>query len=90
MKLNKGGLYVENKPGSPTSLLLGQLSMWFLGRFISKGFVLLPELRGYVGTGVRYDDTTIFIGSYTYDDDDKMFSFLVENQKLLIIRFGNI
>ena len=32
----------RKKPASPLFLPLGQLPTWFLGRYLSKGFVLLP------------------------------------------------
>ena len=43
------GFFARKKPASPTSATLGQLPTWFLGRYLTKGFVLLPGLRGLVG-----------------------------------------
>ena len=36
----------RKKPASPTFVPLGQLPMWFLGRYLAGGFVLLPGLPG--------------------------------------------
>ena len=38
--------YARKKPGSPFFLPLGQLPMWFLGRFKTKSFVPLPRVWG--------------------------------------------
>ena len=38
--------FARKKPASPLFLPLGQLPTWFLGRYLSKGFVLLPGVAG--------------------------------------------
>ena len=53
VKLNKRPLYAQKKTGSPAFLVLGQLPMWFLGRFIFERFRSITRVRGLTTPRVR-------------------------------------